>query len=161
MNNTPSKLIILCIHLLGCILFTASNSCAQPPPEEVIIDQLADLYQPVVFDHSMHSEMYDCSLCHHTNDNAWQNRSCFRCHRERLVDDKSRCSTCHSTTNYKEAETTTTRNQDPKYHIDIPALKGAWHLLCRNCHVQDDGPTDCQGCHVFTAKGKSFFNEKK
>ena len=29
----------------------------------------------------------------------------------------------------------------------IPRLKHAFHRQCRNCHIKDSGPTECNDCH--------------
>lgn len=163
MKNISAKSALLFIQLLGLFLFPASNTAAAAPPEEVTIDQLAELYEPVIFDHLMHTEIYDCSRCHHDNENEGQNGSCSSCHSGRPIGAKKPCSTCHSADIYEQPEDSVSQ-QTPQYrtyHIDTPALKASWHLLCRNCHLEEDGPTDCQGCHAFTEKGREFFKEKK
>jgi len=156
MKNTPVKRTILLIHLLGCIFFVTGNTAAEPLPTEIAINQLANLYTPVVFDHLTHSESYECYRCHHDSDNDEQKGSCNTCHAGRPINGKTQCSTCHLTNNYEES-LDTEDNRTAQYHIDTPALKGSWHLLCRNCHLQEDGPTGCQDCHEFTAKGEEFF----
>lgn len=160
MNNTPVKPTILLLHLLGCIFFAVGNTTAEPLPEEITINQLADLYTPVVFDHLTHSESYECYRCHHDSKSDEQKGACRTCHAGRPLGDTKQCSNCHSTDNYEETKDVEQKTT-AQYHIDTPALKGSWHLLCRSCHLQDDGPTECEGCHAFTAKGQEFFKIQK
>ncbi len=65
-------------------------------------------------------------LFHHQEHQAAVN-GCQDCHHEGL--DVPRCRDCHG--------------------IDrlIPRLKHAFHRQCRNCHIKDDGPTECTSCH--------------
>ena len=160
MMNTPVKLTILFLQLLGFILFATGNTAAESPPEEVTIDELSDLYQPIVFDHLIHSENYECSRCHHDSDNDVPTDGCNSCHGGRPINGKKPCTTCHSADIYRQPEGSGAQKA-PQYHIDTPALKATWHLVCRNCHVEDDGPTDCQGCHAFTVKGQKLFKVNK
>ena len=160
MMNTPAKLTILSLHLLGFILFAVSSTAAESTPEEITIDELSDLYQPVVFDHLMHTESYECNRCHHDSANDGQTDACNTCHGGRPIKVKSPCSTCHSSNIYEQPEDSDVETA-PQYHIDTPALKATWHLVCRNCHLEDDGPTGCQDCHAFTVKGQKFFKVTK
>ncbi|MFT5702350.1 MAG: hypothetical protein ACI8ZB_005269 [Desulforhopalus sp.] len=159
MNKRPVYLTILLIYFLGFTLFSSISGASESPPDEVVINLISDLYQPVSFDHLMHSEIYDCNRCHHASDNAEDNGNCTTCHSGRPIGGKSPCSSCHSPNSY-EASQDSASIARAQYHIDTPALKATWHLLCRNCHVADDGPTDCQDCHGFTIKGKEFFQVK-
>lgn len=158
MNNTPVKLTILLIYLLGSIFFATASPTAEPIPAEITINQLADLYTPVVFDHLLHSDSYECNRCHHDSENDEQ--TCSTCHAGRPVGGKQSCSTCHSAVSY-EPEKETKNKATYQYHIDTPALKGSWHLLCRSCHIEDGGPVECQDCHALTAKGQEFFKLTK
>lgn len=160
MKNTPAKLTILCILLLGFILFAGSSTAAESPPEEMTIKLLADLYEPVDFNHQMHAENYECSRCHHDSDADNQIGTCNTCHSGRPLGKQKTCSACHSTDIYEPPESSAVHRKQ-QYHIDTLALKGAWHQLCRNCHLEDGGPTECQDCHAFTEKGREFFKIKK
>lgn len=159
MNNTSVKLTISFIHFLGFIFLATGIIIAGPPPTEITLNQLTDLYTPVVFDHLTHSESYECSRCHHDSESDEQG-ACSTCHAGRPIGGKQQCSTCHSANN-DEQETNSEEKVTFHYHIDTPALKGTWHLLCRNCHIEDDGPTGCQDCHAFTPKGQQFFKLTK
>lgn len=145
--------------LAASVLAVAALCPADTGPDEITMDQLANLYDPVLFDHLTHQEMYDCGRCHHGEDEE-ADPGCITCHGGRPLDTQSSCSTCHSP-QYPAETDTKVPGQEPEnqYHIDTPGLTGAYHLQCRGCHVEDGGPTDCQECHSFTAKGAKFFNE--
>jgi hypothetical protein len=93
-------------------------------PEIVIIDQLASLYGPVVFAHQLHAKMSSmtggCTNCHHYSPATGKVPSCRECH----------------------APTRET--------IDLrqPALKGAYHRQCINCHLDWGHENACGFCHV-------------
>lgn len=123
------------------------------PPEEVVLGQLRDLYEPVLFDHQTHSENYGCSICHHhTTGESPEEAVCRRCHEDSPGTGEVRCSSCH-----KISYAAPPSSVPPVYHIDIPRLKGALHLRCLNCHLNDGGPVGCLECHPFQEKGKSRF----
>ena len=35
---------------------------------------------------------------------------------------------------------------------DVPRLKNAFHRQCRNCHIKNGGPTECDTCHDVSKK---------
>ena len=37
----------------------------------------------------------------------------------------------------------------------VPRLKQAFHHQCRNCHIKNGGPTECDTCHDISKKTKS------
>lgn len=92
-------------------------------PEEIVIDQLSDLYGPVFFAHRLHAEMGEmgmgCSVCHHYSPSG-----------EMLP-----CRECHG-------NGTNTQN------LRQPGLKGAYHRQCLNCHREWSHDTACEVCHV-------------
>ena len=92
-------------------------------PEVVIMDQLTDLYVPVVFPHKLHAGMEaigsGCSACHHHGEEG------------KIVT----CRTCHEKTN------------DPG-NLQRPGLKGAYHRQCLACHREWSHDTDCIFCHA-------------
>lgn len=133
-------------------------------PDEVTIDQLTDLYEPVVFQHQLHTEIYECSSCHHDSEGTEQTGRCGRCHGEQPFEGQAPCSSCHSSQideATKQEVKDGTGEKDQPYHIDTPALKGTWHILCRSCHLVDGGPTGCQDCHAYTENGRNFFHEDR
>lgn len=93
-----------------------------PGPDVVIIDQLANHYGPVVFDHALHVGM--CNF----------GGSCTNCHHE-ATDGReiASCKTCHGV-------------NDPE-HLDRPGLKGAYHRQCLGCHRDWAAENACGFCH--------------
>ncbi|WP_169309216.1 cytochrome c3 family protein [Desulforhopalus sp. IMCC35007] len=160
MNKKGPRQTMQLLCLLGIIFLTSSVLAEETGPAEVTMDQLAELYEPVLFDHAMHTEIYDCSRCHHSSDLDGQPGECAPCHSGRASREKNKCSGCHRPDNYDNPSETNI-NAINRYHIDTPGLKASWHLLCRNCHLQDSGPTGCRDCHEYSQKGKKLFHEKQ
>jgi hypothetical protein len=92
-------------------------------PEVVIMDQLTDLYVPVVFPHGLHAQMENigdgCGACHHHGEEG------------KIVS----CRTCHAV------------DTDPG-NLRQPGLKGAYHRQCLACHREWSHDTDCIFCHA-------------
>jgi hypothetical protein len=92
-------------------------------PDVVIIDQLANLYEPVVFAHKLHAEMGEmgggCVLCHHYSETSGEIPPCRSCHEVSKLDADLR----------------------------MPALKGAYHRQCMNCHRDWSHENACGFCH--------------
>ncbi len=93
-------------------------------PKVVIIEQLADLYDPVPFAHELHATMSDmvggCENCHHYSEPGGAIPPCSECH-------------------------------DPaKGPLDLnkPSLKGAYHRQCMNCHLDWSHENACSFCHL-------------
>lgn len=127
------------------------------PPAEVTLDSLAELYEPVVFDHATHSESFGCGSCHHhTTGEPPVNPSCLPCHARSQAVEQMACGACHKREWTGQASGAPAA-PSPVYHIDIPRLKGALHLLCLDCHRAESGPTGCRECHAFTAAGRTRF----
>ncbi|MBD3222501.1 hypothetical protein GF314_14795, partial [bacterium] len=102
---------------------------ADEGPEVVIIDQLADIYRPVVFAHKLHAGMADmsggCTNCHHYSEDSGTIPPCRECH-------------------------------DPdKTQVDMrmPSLKGAYHRQCINCHLDWSHENACGFCHQPAEEG--------
>lgn len=96
---------------------------ADEGPDIVIIDQLANLYRPVVFSHKLHAQMSNmaggCENCHHYSEKAGTIPPCRQCH-------------------------------DPSSNevsLGQPALKGAYHRQCINCHMDWSHENACGFCH--------------
>lgn len=144
----------LCKILL-IVLLTAPVSRAQTnAPDIVELDQLTDLYEPVVFDHDMHAELYPCYRCHHhTTPAGTEDEFCGPCHVQPVILQSIGCVNCHAA-RLSASEKTAPKGQ---YHIDTPSLKGAMHLLCLNCHTDEGAPADCRDCHEFTERGRQLF----
>ncbi|PID81655.1 hypothetical protein CSA17_06610 [bacterium DOLJORAL78_65_58] len=92
-------------------------------PDVVIIDQLAKHYEPVVFAHGLHAGMSEmtggCANCHHYAKESGEIPPCLECH---------------------DAD----RN---KVDLRQPALKGAYHRQCLNCHLDWSHENACSFCH--------------
>ena len=104
---------------------------ADEGPEVVIIDQLADIYGPVVFAHKLHASMAKmsggCTNCHHYSEETGTIPPCRECH-------------------------------DPdKTQVDMrmPSLKGAYHRQCINCHLDWSHENACGFCHKPADEGRS------
>jgi len=97
-------------------------------PDVVIMDQLSQIYVPVVFPHKLHADMTDmgggCADCHHRNPPG------------RIL----KCRECHG-------------GPSNQANLDQPSLKGAYHRQCLNCHREWDHKTDCAICHAKRVKG--------
>ena len=93
-------------------------------PGVVIIDQLADLYRPVVFSHELHAGMAEmgngCTHCHHYSETTGEIPPCRSCHE------------------------VVRQNAD----LRVPTLKGAYHRQCMNCHRDWSHENACGFCHA-------------
>nr|MEE4266492.1 cytochrome c3 family protein [Candidatus Krumholzibacteria bacterium] len=138
-NNRSSISELECIQCHSCDLPTAEDPCLvacprhmghfhsdQRPddgPAVVVIDDLANLYDPVVFSHELHATMSDmvggCENCHHYSEPGGAIPPCRECH---------------------DAE---------KGPVDLnkPSLKGAFHRQCMNCHLDWSHSNACGFCH--------------
>jgi hypothetical protein len=96
-------------------------------PDLVILDELEEAYLPVPFDHRGHAGMADmvggCVVCHHHTPQGRPHPA---------------CKTCHPAA-------------DAEADIDMPALKGAYHQQCLNCHREWINERDCDACHRLKA----------
>ncbi|MCP4572846.1 MAG: cytochrome c3 family protein [bacterium] len=92
-------------------------------PGVVVIDQLAARYEPVVFAHELHASMAamsgGCTNCHHYSEDSGAIPTCRQCH----AADRS------------------------EVDLSMPALKGAYHRQCMNCHLDWSGDNSCDFCH--------------
>lgn len=92
-------------------------------PDIVVIDQLANLYKPVVFSHKLHAGMANmnggCTNCHHYSEQSGEIPPCRQCH----APDRQ------------------------EVDLRMPALKGAYHRQCINCHLDWSGEGSCSYCH--------------
>jgi hypothetical protein len=102
----------------------AMRPSSAPTPDIAVIDDLARLYGPVVFDHTLHVEM-----CEITGD-------CGNCHHQTPADVPiTGCRECHSITRAAD-------------ELRRPSLKGAFHRQCLDCHREWSGANACGFCHV-------------
>lgn len=95
---------------------------AKEGPEIIVLDELVDRYNPVVFSHKLHAEMSEmtggCESCHHYN----------------TTGPILACNTCHEVNRLRE-------------DISKPDLSAAYHRQCVNCHRQWSRETECNSCH--------------
>ncbi len=93
-------------------------------PEIVVIDEMSEYYEGVVFSHKMHSEMSEIST------------GCTNCHHYNTTGPVLNCRKCH--------ESVRTR-----VDISLPDLKAAYHRQCMTCHKQWSGENGCNTqCHI-------------
>lgn len=125
-------------------------------PQTVLLGSIANLYEPVKFNHAGHVTMASgCGDCHHQHGTE-QTLACRECH---TLDPSSfrktvaaggfkACKDCHPAS---------VRPGAP----DRPGLKAAYHRACFKCHRGEVGTvgTDPKGCtemcHAPAARAKS------
>lgn len=157
LNIIQKTLIVLSIAIGFAPLCQATGDV----PELITFDSMQDLYESVIFEHLMHTEMVPCSSCHHhLMGEIAPDSPCTSCHKQSTEIQSVTCQECHQRTvmmskkNAKSVNPTTL-----PYHIDIPHLKGALHMQCVGCHRIEGGPTGCRDCHAFTERGKKRFQQ--
>ena len=100
----------------------AASEDSAEVPEEVVLNQLVDVYEEVPFSHADHADMVDdgCTACHH--------------HAPPGVYQK--CGACHGKGLFETDK------------LNMLNLKAAYHGQCIDCHVDwESGPTGCTECH--------------
>jgi hypothetical protein len=129
-----------CSQCHTCLEPTASNRCLKPcpslsmvsvsgahsldeSPEELVLDKITDLYQPVQFNHKLHAEM------------AVMGKGCVTCHHYSPSDDIPPCDECHG-------------GEKNSANLRQPSLKGAYHRQCLSCHRDWSHETACNTCHL-------------
>ena len=109
--------------LRGCIRPRQANTRRDRGPDVVILNELEDAYLPVPFDHKGHANMAEmtdgCVACHHHTPAGKEPPACRVCHPASGVE----------------------------AGIDKPALRGAYHQQCLNCHREWINEKDCDICH--------------
>lgn len=159
MKLSPGIRLLILVGLLS-FQFPAGTGAVETGPDAVKLDTLADLYEPVEFDHSMHVDMVEgkCATCHHhTTGEAPVETRCKECHRAGEPADVVACRDCHPVLRFS-AEYLHEMDENPqRYHLDKPGLKGAYHRKCLGCHQENGGPTGCQDCHARTKAGDIMF----
>jgi hypothetical protein len=152
-----------CLLILGGMLVSLVSvvgAADDTGPETVKLESLAELYQPVEFNHAMHVELVDseCARCHHhTTGAAPLEPRCLECHKGGEGGAAIACRDCHPAQRFS-AEYLAELDANPQlYHLDKPGLKGAYHRNCLACHQENGGPAGCQDCHERTTAGDTFF----
>ena len=136
------KTIIGIILGLGISLLIASYaggekktdvSSSENVPETYTLNTLENRYEPVIFSHGMHTLVAeDCATCHHKSEPG-QTLACKECHGAPF---------------------------DPK-NLNMPGLKGAYHLQCMGCHMEiGSGPLGCTECHAKKTSPKTAIDKK-
>jgi len=118
--------LLVCVPLIHAE--NTGNGAAQGgTPGVIVMDGLADQFEPVSFDHSMHQMIAgNCAQCHHQHPGS-EEITCSGCHqmenaafKRSVVNRFLSCSSCHG-------------NPDPATP-HIPSLKVAYHRTCFQCH---------------------------
>ena len=138
------SLISLAISII--FMVAASHSAGEDLPGTVVLDTLVNYYEPVTFDHSMHTQIAEtCMVCHHQHPIS-DTSACTQCHsidskefRDSVVSTFLSCKSCHG--------------ELDKTNPGMPGLKVAYHSTCMECHrgMGNIGkiPTGCvEQCHA-------------
>jgi len=155
------KARLLPAALAALVLFIAlPGARSAEPPDAVEIAPLAEYYGPVAFDHEMHTDLAEsCATCHHhTAGVPPKEGACASCHDAPLASGPTACRGCHVPLPFSTAEVGLRPDGQKRYHIDVPGLKGAYHLSCMGCHEEMGGPTRCEECHDRTEKGDALMS---
>ena len=161
MERIPKYLMWTVVTMFLCLSSYGTIANAGDGPDEVIIDSLAQLYEPVYFDHSMHEEVTDsnCSVCHHhTLGTEIDDENCMRCHAESSGTDEISCQGCHSDKRFEAEYLHKLSADNTLHHRDRLGLKAAYHMRCMNCHEEMGAANGCQDCHARTDAGDKFFH---
>jgi hypothetical protein len=119
------SICVLAITIISVI--TALPCIGGNAPGTVVLDSLVELYGPVTFDHSMHTQIAEsCVVCHHQHPVS-DTAACTQCHsidskqyRDSVVSTFLSCSSCH--------------DEPDTLNPDMPGLKVAYHRTCMECH---------------------------
>ena len=134
-------------------------------PDMVILDDMAQYYEPVEFNHTMHVDLLgdnSCATCHHhTVGTPLVDKNCLRCHVGSTETDSAACRDCHSTKRFSAEYLAALEKNIHLYHEDKPGLKGAFHQRCLGCHKEMDAAVNCEVCHARTEAGDKFFYSGK
>ena len=149
------------VMLITLLCFSPLIATAGEGPDEVEISSLAQLYEPVQFDHLMHEEVAEgvCSVCHHhTLGTQTEDKNCVQCHAESGETDEISCQGCHVTNRFEAEYLNRIDADNTLYHRDKVGLKAAYHIRCMECHEEMGAPNGCQDCHARTDAGDKFFH---
>jgi hypothetical protein len=145
--HEKEKLFISILVIGGLVFSQAPYLSAMDGPEDVELEALVSIYEPVAFDHTMHEEVTSCATCHHhTTGLPAEDEECLRCHKDSVTADEVTCTGCHPA-NPVSAETAKASSDEDLFHIDTEGLKRAYHLKCLGCHTEMDAPSGCEDCH--------------
>ena len=161
MERISKYLLSTIVAMLLCFSSFSTIALAGDGPDEVEIDSLAQLYEPVYFDHAMHEEVTDsnCAVCHHhTLGTQIEDENCMRCHAESGATDEISCQGCHPSNRFEAEYLNKIDADNTLYHRDKVGLKAAYHIRCMNCHEELGVANGCQDCHSRTDAGDKFFH---
>ncbi len=152
------------VGVLAAVLLAwapATSGTAMEGPETVQIDALAQYYDAVTFDHTMHVEAAEdnCAVCHHhTTGTPTDDPNCVRCHNTSQEGDLVACQDCHAKNRFEADYLQQIENNPRLYHRSKVGLKGAYHLRCMGCHQEVGAPTGCEDCHSRNDAGDKLFH---
>lgn len=154
--------IALGLILTVILSFGSLTDCrAMEGPDSVELDSLAQLYEPVAFDHAMHVEATEqnCATCHHhTTGTPVVDKNCARCHANSGEADQVACQECHPAKRFEAEYLNQLASDNTLYHVGKVGLKAAYHLKCLGCHEEAGAPTGCQDCHKRNDAGDKLFH---
>ena len=155
-----SKQLLTVLMMFLALTAMGGMSQAADEPEQVSLDSMAELFQGVEFDHSMHTDLgEDCSACHHhTTGTGTTDERCVSCHADSEEVSSVGCRDCHVAKPFSAEQINQELLDRYQFHIDQPGLKAAYHWNCIGCHEEMDGPTGCQDCHSRTPEGDAFYH---
>ncbi len=109
-------------------------------PDQVLLNQLENEYEPVPFAHAAHAKMAQmwngCTTCHHRQPQSEPGSDIdIDKHQQENAAKTPQCRTCHPAD-----------SQD--IDIEQPSLQGAYHRQCLNCHKDWSGANNCGMCHA-------------
>jgi len=159
--NAKLRYRILCMLLTTLLVgAVALKASAGDEPAAVDLDDLAQWFEGVAFDHQLHVDLgEDCAVCHHhTTGTGTTDPRCTSCHADSPASASVACRDCHLAEPFSAAQIHRQAADVYQYHVDKPGLKAAYHWSCLGCHQAMDGPTGCQDCHARTPAGDAFYH---
>lgn len=160
MRSVSRKTVWAAAAFLLCAGMALQPVSAQD--DVMVLDVMAQYYDPVEFDHSMHVDLLgddNCAVCHHhTVGTPLMDENCMRCHADSSDADSAACRGCHPVKRFSAEYLEEIEQNINLYHVDKPGLMGAFHQQCLGCHVEMGAASDCQGCHTRTGAGDKFFH---
>ncbi len=162
MGGKTKKLLRVAVVLAAWGL-APHAALAADGPGVVELGSLSNLFEPVTFNHTMHTDVAkSCAECHHhTLGDAPIDKTCARCHRANQPADSVACRECHPANRFAADYLAKLEANPQLYHTGKPGLKGVYHRKCLGCHRTMDGPTGCEDCHKMTEKGEAFYRTGK
>jgi hypothetical protein len=142
---------VLILTIVAAIAFAAFTfpvgASGGSGPGTVVLGSLEDKYEPVRFDHAMHTAYFakSCGDCHHEH-GGYESQPCKGCHdlgaddfKGTVVQSFMSCKSCHGEFNPSVP--------------GMPGLKVAYHKQCFGCHRGmgnvGKSPSGCtEQCHA-------------